>query len=191
MRVVTSFCAALLTGGAIAAPITTSTELGPVVDGAIFDQNPFDGVGDPDGILDDGGVAVFLNSAIVDSRGAVEFDLTQLRRRPIKSAQLRLTPRALSFLPGTQAAPIQLFGYPGNGALDISDFNEGTFVTVYNALPLPLEQPFTIDVTRAVKLAHKLRLHYLGFSLRTNVDGFQHNYGSLDLGLPIQLVVQQ
>lgn len=187
------FCSVvvLFATAASSAPITEHV-LVPVADGAIFDQGPFDGIGDPDGILDGQSVTVFLNSRILDSRGVVEFDLTQIPTgKRIQSATLRLVPRGMSFLPGTTIAPIQVMGYRGDGTLDVGDFNEGTFLTVYDGLEAPNDSVVEIDVTAFTQLLHRRHRHYVGFSFRTNVHGFMRNYGSLDIGSPVTLIVVQ
>lgn len=169
------------------------TELVPVEDGAILDQGPFDGLGDSDGISDDLTVNVGLNSGILDSRGVVEYDLTQLNRgKRVRYATLRIKVLGRTWLPGTTIAPVQLFGYRGDGTLQINDFNKGTFITVYDGFAANNNAVIDIDVTNFVRRAVKRReQHYVGFSFRTNVNGFFRSYGSLDVDEPIRLVVVQ
>jgi hypothetical protein len=95
-------------------------------------------------------------------------------------------------LSGTTIAPVQVMGYRGDGTLQRNDFNKGTFVKVYDAFSANNGAVIEVNVTRFVRAAVQRRAqHYLGFSFRTNVNGFFRSYGSLDTGEAIQLVVVQ
>lgn len=186
------FCGIMLLTTAASGVPRVETILVPVADGAIFDQSPFDGIGDTDGISDDQTVTVGLNSLNLDSRGVIEYDLTHLpRRKPIQSAILRIEVLGRSSLPGTTIAPVQVMGYRGDGTLQVDDFNEGTFVTVYDGFAASNGSVIEVDVTHYVQALKRRRLHYVGFSFRTNVHGFFRTYGSLDTGQHIELVVVQ
>jgi hypothetical protein len=166
------------------------TALTPVVDASILDQAPFDGLGDTDGIVQDLALSVGLNSRVLDRRVVVEFDLTQVpRRKRVQSALLRIQVLGLAFLPGTTIAPIQVFGYRGDGSIQVDDFNEGRFLTVYDGLAAPNGTSFDLDVTDFVRRLGRNRAHYIGFSFRTNVHGFFRTYGSLATDQPMTLLV--
>jgi hypothetical protein len=184
-------CAVMLL--ASAASSASEAILAPIADGSILDQAPFNGIGDAGGIENDQIVSVGLNSRILDSRGVVEYDLTQVNRdKPVQSAILRMKVTGKGFLPGTTIAPVQVMGYRGDGTLQRNDFNMGTFVTVYDAFAANNGAVIEVNVTRFVRAAVQRRAqHYVGFSFRTNVHGFFRSYESLDTGEPIQLVVVQ
>jgi hypothetical protein len=162
-------------------------ELLPVADGTIFDQSPFDGVGDA---VDQGlGNALFLNSGIADARAAMEFDLSTINPQRIQSAFLRITPRGRAFLPGTSRIPVQLFGYQGDGALQTTDFSAGCFITVFDGLAAPFDVPISLDVTEFLRSLRPGKQSIAGFNFRTNVNGALLNLGSLELAPPPTLVV--
>lgn len=186
-------CAIMLLASAASSAPTSETTLVPVADGMILDQSPFNGIGDAGEIENEQTVTVGLNSGILDMRGVIEYDLTQLpRRKPIQSAILRIKVTGKGFLPGTTIAPVQVMGYRGDGTLQVDDFNEGTFVAVYDGFAANNGAIIEVDVTHFMQTAVKRgRQHYVGFSFRTNVDGFSRSYGSLDIDEPINLVVVQ
>jgi hypothetical protein len=177
---------------ASAASSASETILAPLADGTILDQSPFNGIGNSGEVLNDLAVGVGLNSGILDARGVVEYDLTQLNRDlRVQSAILRMKIEGKSFLPGTTIAPVQVMGYRGDGTLQANDFNQGTFVRVYDAFPANNGAIIEVDVTRFIRAAERRLHHYVGFSFRTNVHGFFRDYGSLDTDEPIKLVVVQ
>src|SRR6266545_1946969 len=144
---------ALLTGVAWADASAKEVELPAFVDGTIFDQSPFDGLGDDPGVTE--GIAAILSSAVIETRGAVEFDLAALgRNQSIQSAVLRVTPVGLGVPPERPAViPVQVMAFFGDGAILPDDFNEGCFVSVFNGLGTPIGSPVEIDVTEFVRHA--------------------------------------
>lgn len=159
----------------------------PMVDATIFDQSPFDGVGD--GVGEDLGNTVFLTSGIGEGRGAMEFDLSAINPHRIQGAFLRIVPHGKAVLPGTLTIPVQLFGYTGDGFLQTDDFNVGCFITVFDGLAAPLNVPISLDVTEFLRGIRQANQPFVGFNLRTNVHGAQINFGSLELGTPPTLIV--
>ena len=159
-----------------AAPqLTTAYNLAqflPVDDGAIYDYSPFDGVGD---IVDhEGTVVAILNQGILETRGAMEFDLSSIPPGSIiESATLNVV---LIGRAGTGSIPVQVFGYEGNGTIEPSDFGIGSVVTIFDAWNLPFNVPVPLDVTGF--LQGQFPVDYIGFTLRTNVHASQANFGS-------------
>ena len=157
----------------------------PIVDGTIFNQGPFDGVGE--GVGEDLGNTVFLNSGVAEGRAAMEFDLSAINPHRIQSAFLKIVPIGKGFLPGTLTIPVQVFGYVGDGSLQTTDFQAGCFITLLDGFA-PNNVPISIDVTDFVRSIPPAK-RVAGFSLRTNVHGAEINYGSLELGPPPTLIV--
>ena len=169
---------ALISSASVTASAVTIT-LSPIVDGFTQDEIPyFDGY--CNGIVTDLGVTVGLNSGIIDMRGTMEFDVHSIKYRFIKSATLTVTPMGRGRLPETSVIPIQVYGYQGNGQINTEDFNEGSFVTVFDAgLSIPLYVPIKVNVTKFVQ--NNRFNGFVGFSMRTNIHGAQVNFGSLEM----------
>jgi hypothetical protein len=175
---------ALQSGFASADTSARDLRLSLFADGSIFDQAPFDGLGDEDGVSDStGGVATVLNSGILEIRGVMEFDLSTIpQHRGIRSAVLRLTPIGTAIPPGTAVIPVQVMGFFGDGILGPDDFQEGRFVAVFNGLGTPLNTPVGIDVTEFVRVARASHQRFVGFSVRHNQHGAEVLFGSRELG---------
>jgi hypothetical protein len=160
-----------------------------VVDGSILDQSPYDGFGRANEVSHDLVVSVGLNSQLVDSRGIIEYDLTQIdRRKRVLSAVLRIRSFGGTVLSGP--LPVQVMGYRADGTLQPGDFNKGHTIAVYQESSRP-SHTIEVDVTQFVRRAAKKKFHYVGFNLRTNVQGLSRSYGSLDINEPLELVVVQ
>jgi hypothetical protein len=185
----TVICAGILMlslGGQEGVAADKHRELLPVVDGWIIDQSPFDGVGD--GVVTDQFNTVFLNAGVAEARAAMEFDLSRINPHRIESASLRITSFGTGFLPGTLTIPVQVMGYPGDGAIQNDDFNAGSLVTVFDSFAIPNRVPVDIDVTEFLQGIHPSE-HIVGFNLRTTVHGAEVNYGSLEMETPPTLMI--
>jgi hypothetical protein len=177
----TVICASLLTlslGSQRGTAQDKNRELLPVVDGPIFDQSPFDGVGD--GIDENFLNTTFLNSGLLEIRPAIEFDLSNINPQRIESATLRIVNTSTGILPGTLTIPVQVFGYRGDGSIQLADFNSGSFVNEFDSLATPDDVPTFVDVTQFVQSIRPSQPRIVGFTLRTNIHGAQLNYGSLE-----------
>lgn len=153
-------------------------ELLPVADAPIFDQSPFDGVGDA---LDENLLnTTFLNSGLLEIRPAIEFDLSNINPRRIESATLRIVNTSTGILPGTLTVPVEVFGYRGDGSIQTDDFSAGSLITTFDSLATPDDVPIFVDVTAFVQSMHPANPRIVGFTLRTSVHGAQLNYGSLE-----------
>ncbi len=179
----TAICAGLLTLALGSQPGTAqdkTRELLPVADGPIFDQSPFDGLGD--GVDDTLLNTVFLNAGLLEIRPAIEFDLGNINPRRIESASLRIVNTSTGILPGTLTIPVQVFGYRGDGSIQTNDFDAGSFVTDFDSLATPDHVPLSLDVTEFLQGLSPAQPRIVGFTLRTSVHGAQLNYGSLETG---------
>ena len=166
--------------------VNSTSQLSPVADGFILDQEPFDGVGDA--VEDSQGITTFFNSGIAEFRGAMEFDLSSIpQNNTIESAFLYVTPLGRSVPPNTSTIPIQLFGYSGNGIIETDDFNAGSSITIFDGLAAPFNVPVVLDVTEF--LQNQAPMSYVGFGLRTDVNGAGVTFGSLELGSDPTLVI--
>ena len=177
----TAICAGLLMLALTSQPGTAqdkNRELLPVADGPIFDQSPFDGVGD--GVDDTLLNTVFLNAGLLEIRPAIEFDLGNINPHRIQSASLRIVNTSTGILPGTLTVPVQVFGYHGDGSIQTDDFDAGTFITDFDSLATPDDVPVLLDVTEFVQGLSPAPPRIVGFTLRTSVHGAQLNYGSLE-----------
>jgi hypothetical protein len=154
-------------------------ELLPLADGPIFDQSPFDGIGDAvdESLLN----TAFLNAGLLEIRPAIEFDLAKISPRRIESASLKIVCTSTGILPGTLTVPVQVFGYSGDGAIQTDDFAAGSFITEFDSLATPDNVPITLDVTEFVQGIRPSQ-RIVGFTLRTSVHGAQLNYGALEFG---------
>jgi hypothetical protein len=179
----TLICASLLMLSLGSQPGTAQNknrELLPVVDGPIFDQSPFDGVGD--GIDENFPNTTFLNAGLLEIRPAIEFDLAHINPNRIESATLRIVNTSTGILPGTLTIPVQVFGYRGDGAIQFEDFSAGSLVAEFDSLATPDDEPVFVDVTAFIQSMRPAQPRIVGFTLRTNVHGAQLNYGSLEFG---------
>lgn len=179
----TLICAGLLLLSLGSQPGTAQNknrELLPVVDGPIFDQSPFDGVGD--GIDENFPNTTFLNAGLLEIRPAIEFDLAHINPNRIESATLRIVNTSTGILPGTLTVPVQVFGYRGDGAIQFEDFSAGSLVAEFDSLATPDDEPVFVDVTAFIQSMRPAQPRIVGFTLRTNVHGAQLNYGSLEFG---------
>lgn len=153
-------------------------ELLPVADGPIFDQSPFDGVGDA---LDETLLnTVALNAGLLEIRPAIEFDLGHINPHRIESATLRIVNTSTGIIPGITTIPVEVFGYSGDGAIQNEDFSAGSLVAVFDSLATPDHVPVNLDVTEFVQSLHPAPPRIVGFNLRTSVHGVQLNYGTLE-----------
>ena len=178
---ITVFCAGLLLlalGSQHGTAQNKNRELLPVADGPIFDQSPFDGVGD--GIDENFLNTTFLNSGLLEIRPAIEFDLSNINPRRIESASLRIVNTSTGILPGTLTIPVQVFGYRGDGFIQNDDFSAGSFITEFDSLATPDHVPVFVDVTEFLQSLNPGQPRIVGFTLRTSVHGAQLNYGSLE-----------
>lgn len=162
-------------------------ELLPVADGPIFDQDPFDGVGD--GIDENFPNTTFLNAGLLEIRPAIEFDLGNISPSRIESASLRIVCTSTGILPGTTTVPVQVFGYRGDGAIENVDFSAGRLVTGFDSLATPDNVPIILDVTEFLQSTRRAPPRIVGFNLRTSVHGAQLNYGSLEFGTAPTLIL--
>jgi hypothetical protein len=182
-----STCAALLYSTAYAqktAPETVTllpTDDGFVQDGFTF---PFDGFPD---VVDSEFVAVQLISSeaggflVLDTRGVMEFDLSNLAGRNVRRAFLKL--RFTSFCPvdGTFVIPVEVRQYKGNGVVGLTDFHRGAFATAFNMRSFTLTNlTDRIDITKTVRNALSHQWTYLGLTMRTNVNQACISFGSLE-----------
>lgn len=177
----TGICAGLLMV-ALGAPTGTAQnkdrELVPVADGPVFDQSPFDGVGDA--VDDTLFNTVALNAGLLEMRPAIEFDLGSINPRRVQSATLKVVNTSTGILPGTLTIPVKVFGYRGDGSIQNDDFAAGSFITEFDSLATPDDVPVFLDVTGFVQSLSPAPPRIVGFTLRTDVHGVQLNYGSLE-----------
>ena len=161
----------------------------PIVDGAIIDQGPFDGVGDVDGIAEDITNVVFLNVPLAEARAVMEFDLGNISPNRIESAILKIESTGTGALPGTLTIPVQVNGYLGNGTLQADYFQGGTLITVFDSLATPDHVPQFIDVTEFFQNIRPASQRIVGFTFRTEVHGVQVNFGSLEFAPAPVLII--
>lgn len=186
----TLICAGLLTLSLGSQPGTAQNknrELLPVVDGPIFDQSPFDGVGD--GIDENFPNTTFLNAGLLEIRPAIEFNLSNINPNRIESATLRIVNTSTGILPGTLTVPVHVFGYRGDGSIQLDDFSAGSLVAEFDSLATPDNVPVLVDVTEFIQSQRPAQPRIVGFTLRTNVHGAQLNYGSLEFGQAPTLIL--
>lgn len=164
-------------------------EFTPIVDGAIIDQSPFDGIGDVDGIAEDITNVVFLNVPLAEARAVMEFDLENISPNRIESAILKIESTGTGALPGTLTIPVEVNGYLGNGTLQSDYFSAGTFITIFDTLATPDHVPQFIDVTEFFQNIRPANQRIVGFTFRTDVHGVQVNYGSVEFGPAPVLIV--
>src|SRR5687767_6149940 len=177
----TVICACLLTlslGSQQGTAQDKNRDLLPLADGPIFDQSPFDGIGD--GVDDTLFNTVFLNEGLLEIRPAIEFDLANINPRRIESATLRIVNTSTGILPGTTTIPVQVSAYNGDGSIQLDDFSAGSFVTEFDSLATPDDVPVFLDVTEFLQNIRPTQPRIVGFTLRTSVHGAQLNYGSLE-----------
>ena len=140
--------------------------LSPVVAGEVFDQDPRDGV--PDFV--DEGLQAFLDplggsGPIREVRGVLEFDLRSIDPANVRVAVLTVTPSGLTWSSFRDSPiPVQLFGFAGDGELQLNDFEAGSFITSLN-IPLP---PIRAGgVTRQIDVSAFIQseMNFAGFNL--------------------------
>ncbi len=161
--------------------IDPSKELLPVADGMVMDNGAEVG-GPPDGIPDyveeELGLQVVHNS-LTNHQAVIEFDLGTVEVGRIQRILLNVVPIGYAWQEGTIYIPIQLFGFAGDGSIQLDDFDAGSFITVFD-VPIRSREPIFFDVTDEV-IEILLSQHSLaGFNLRTSVDAGSVNFGSLE-----------
>jgi hypothetical protein len=157
------------------APDATAATREPVVDGIIRDGGPFgpkDGIGD---VVLDGSVVQTLHVPSFEDRGIIEFNLAGLSQ-PILNVELVLPVFSSNPFPFT----IAVFGYAGDGALTVSDWDQGSLLTsfLYSG-----EQTVTLDVTSFIRSAVAAGDEFAGFNFRVAgppIIGPFVAFGSLD-----------
>ena len=165
-------------------------EFFPLLDGIVVDFGPEARDGIPDGIVEDGGVQVSLNP-LHDGRGIIEFDLEFISPVNIKNAILKLVPIGASWPPGTETLAVQLFGFSGDGVIQLDDFDIGSLVTSFNVPVNPfVGNPIFLDVTDFLR--NQGQLNFVGFNLRREptVPSGGVNFGSLEIGPPATLTIE-
>jgi len=162
-------------------------ELLPLSDGFIQDVGP-DGI--PDGVEEDLGVTTTLNP-LTENRGIIEFDLESISPGDIKNAILKVVPGGVSRPPGTISLAVQLFGFSGDGVIQLDDFDIGSFITGFDVPVNPfVENPIFLNVTDFLR--NQGQLNFIGFNLRrepTSPSG-SVTFGSLEVGSPATLTIE-
>ena len=138
-------------------------------------------------IFDGVGVQV-MSLPQFEDRGIIEFNLSAVTGR-VTIAVLNLVRLASE---GPYPLRVHVFSYSGNGALDPSDNNSGTFLTSFSYSGEPT---VTIDVTSAISIAIMAANSFIGFRfefamLQPQGPSFV-TFGSLDAGVPGSLSIQQ
>lgn len=152
----------------------------PVLEGWVIDVgaqvgSPRDGA--PDLIENPADNLSFHRGTLSEARVIVEFAPRAIDPDDLGSATLSFSAHVASYFLGMAAVPIALYGYVGNGSLDLNDFNAGTLIA---RLQVPVTQtavafPYEVDVTDVVR---SQRGGYVGFSFRVdNVECCAVNLG--------------
>ena len=162
-------------------------DLTPTVDASVIDNSPFDGL--PEAIEADLAGDVQLNSAFHDSRAVIEFDLNALPPGArIRRAQLRAPVVGKVVGPDATSLPIEVRVFSSNGIVNLSDFHQGRFEGVFDALFIPANGATAkVDVTPTVLAIYEYSARRLvGFVLRTTAQG-GIAVGTLETGKPAVL----
>lgn len=145
----------LLYGTAHGAIIPTSTF------GTVEDTNR-DGI--PDATRFDGNIARAINSTasnfFQEYRAILEFELTGISA-PVSTATLELNPIRTTNTP--VSTTLQLFGFSGNGVVDVSDFSAGILVA---SLPFFNETFKNVDITAFFNSLISSNASHAGFAIR-------------------------
>lgn len=158
-----------------------SRELLPAVDGLVIDR-PRDGTTD---FVDEDNLQVTQNP-FTEDRGVIEFELGPIGPDQIESALLKLVPIGAGGF--TPIFTLQLFGFSGDGAIKLEDFDVGSLITSFDVQALPLAgDPIFIDVTQF--LQSLIQRNFAGFNLRMVTENSSLNFGSIELGPPATLTV--
>ena len=163
-----------------------SYEILPVADGSIEDVGARDGVADD--VLDSEPLDLYFISTLLEARPAMEFNVEDINLRRVESAWLEVIPIGSGFSPEISIFPVEVFGYQGNGIIELADFNPGCYITLFDGRWLPLQEPLRLDVTEFLEGIDQLSWPIIGFKLRTNVDGALV-FGSLEWGDPPVLII--
>jgi hypothetical protein len=159
-------------------------DLTPTFDASIIDNSPFDGL--PEAFEADLAGDVQLNSAFHDSRTIIEFDLNALPPGArIRQAQLRAPVVGKAVGPDATSLPVEVRAFRSNGVVNLSDFHQGRFEGVFDALLIPPNGTTAkVDVTPMVEEIYENSSRRLvGFVLRTTAQG-GITVGSLETGKP-------
>jgi len=162
-------------------------DLTPTFDAFIVDNSPFDG--NPDAFDADLAGDVLLDSAFHDSRTIIEFDLNALPPGArIRQAQLRAPVVGKLVGPDATSLPVEVRVFSSNGVVDLSDFHQGRFEGVFDALPIPANGTTAkVDVLNTVLAIYKNSSRRLvGIVLRTTAQG-GIAIGTLETGKPAVL----
>ena len=142
---------------ALATQVTTS--LLPKVDGIV--QNDLTAM--------DNSIVQALNVPSMEDRGIIEFDMRRITR-PVIKATLILRVYASK---GPYPFRIDVYGYHGNGSLDVDDWGLGTLVKSFQYAGDSLVK---FDVTAKVHALRKAGENYAGFVFRFPVPSdIQYN----------------
>lgn len=162
----------------------------PVAGGWVIDHGPE--VGSPrDGIPDDVeeepvGNPIILTS-LAETQVVLEFDLQSVDSSNVKMAFLKLVVIGLSFFPGTSSIPVEVYGFAGDGSIQLDDFNAGTLIAVFD---VPTDsndsKPIFVDVADFVRSQQP---GFVGFNFRTTLEGVQVNLSSSNTQPPPLLVI--
>ena len=139
-----------------------------------------------DGFVEDGNSVI--NNSIVqtlhvpsfEDRGIIEFNLRNFSG-PVLRATLRLTVYNSN---GPYPFRVDVFGYRGDGRLQIDDWNRGTFIRSFQYAG---ESYLVLDVTKKVSAMKAAGAHYAGFNFRTvpsdiDLNGPYVAFGSKEFG---------
>jgi hypothetical protein len=137
-------------------PITVI--LPPKIDGSVRDgNNPMDNA-----------VVQTLHVPSFEDRGILEFDLRKFSG-PVVRATLRLTVYASK---GPYPFRVDLYGYWGNGKLDVNDWDRGTFISSFQYAG---EHTVVLDVTSKVRALKSNGANYAGFNFRAERSDIDDN----------------
>ena len=135
--------------GVQAATSTVGVTLRPRADGSIRDATT----------VIDGSVVQAANVANFEDRGVIEFDLHGITGSLVR-ATLILRVYGSN---GPYPFRLDVFGYPGNGRLDVADWSRGTRVM---HLPFAGDSLLRLDVTASVRSLLSAGAGFAGFSFR-------------------------
>ena len=107
----------------------------------------------------DNSVVQALNVPSMEDRGIIEFDMRSITA-PVLKATLVLRKYAST---GPYPFRIDLYGYQGNGSLDVGDWARGTFIKSFQYAGDSLVK---LDVTAKVHAMRQAGANFAGFVLR-------------------------
>ena len=154
-------------------PAAPAATIDMVMGGFVIDEDPKDGV--PDAVIAGPPVATTIIEVANDldtpvnifedeERGVVEFDISGFTF-PIASANITLRHFRTTLFPST-VTNYEVFGYAGNGTVDLADYSAGALAASFQRTGTGLGAPMALDVTAAVNSALGSSANFVGFNIR-------------------------